>query len=64
MDHLNGASGLGNVTPQVEQLREAYACEGAAEQVTHHIYSGGHGAGLTDLACLEWVKALFGMKNK
>ena len=64
VDHLNGASGLGNVTPQVEQLREAYACEGAAEQVTHHIYSGEHFAGLTDLACLEWVKALFGMKNK
>lgn len=59
-DSLNGASGLKNVTEQVEQLKLAYGCTGNKGQVMHHVYSGGHCAGLTDGVCLEWIKKTLG----
>ena len=41
-DPLNGASGLGNVTPQVAQARRAYALLGAEERLVHVVFKGGH----------------------
>jgi dienelactone hydrolase len=41
-DTLNGASGLGNVTPQVEIARNAYGLLGADGLIAHDIFDGEH----------------------
>jgi len=42
VDNLNGASGIANVTSQVEITRAAYALGGKADLVEHHVYPGPH----------------------
>jgi len=41
-DGLNGASGLGNVKPQVAIMRRAYRLLGAQKAVRHDVFEGGH----------------------
>lgn len=41
-DSLNGASGLGNVLPQVDTVRRAMALFGATNHLYHDIFQGGH----------------------
>jgi hypothetical protein len=41
-DPLNGRSGLGNVTPQVEIARRVYTAMGAESALEHFIFSGTH----------------------
>ncbi len=44
-DHLNGASGIDNVYPQVNIARGAYRLFGAEEKLVHSVHGGAH----------EWV---------
>ncbi len=44
-DHLNGASGIDNVYPQVETARSAYKLFDADEKLVHSVHGGAH----------EWV---------
>ena len=41
-DHLNGASGIGNVISQVEIAKGAFSLFGAEEKLLHSIHEGGH----------------------
>jgi dienelactone hydrolase len=41
-DPLNGASGVGNVRPQVAIARGVYRTFGAGGAIAHHVFSGGH----------------------
>jgi hypothetical protein len=52
-DGLNGASGLGNVRPQVDIARRAYSLLGASDMVTHDIFHGGHR--WNGVAAIPWM---------
>jgi hypothetical protein len=41
-DPLNGASGLANVTSQVETIRRAYRTLGAEDRLYHDVFEGEH----------------------
>lgn len=41
-DPLNGASGLENVAPQVRVCRKVFRALGAASQLQHDVFAGGH----------------------
>jgi len=41
-DSLNGKSGVGNTTTQVDYTRKVYRAMGCPGQLAHHVFSGGH----------------------
>lgn len=41
-DHLNGESGINNVYPQLEIVKNAYSIFNLSENISHYTFSGGH----------------------